>query len=427
MNLKERKPVGVQIAEATQRVQEKHPELAAETDEEVDAAISNNPVVTEAPSGPVVSETPPIEAPVAAEVTPSPAVTPQLEEWENVEIEDGDNGDKYVVRSPKEYVQRVKDGYMRRSDYSRKTSKLAKHRQWFDPMIESGELDTIAPMIERANNDPELAQAFVELYKRRQANQPLAYIPPGYEQYYQPRQAQQPIAPASQAYQQTFPTQQQYVQPNLQGPIVGDDGIEIDEYTKNAAQAVLRQYLSPLEQRLQEQQQWIDNQNHLLQQQRQQQELASQQRAQAEQKIRHVHSVLREKFPTEFDGSNNDIAKLKELDELAVRAGYDEQTYGYIGRFEQARALKYSGYQQSQPQAAYSSSPAARSLADVEAQARAAASAVAATVANQTVTGTPIQPSPPQRLSYRGPDGKNLVLKEQFQRALQNAKARHNS
>jgi hypothetical protein len=403
--VKTKKPISAQIADAALKVQERFPELAAEDDA---LALDSQ----EAPTAPTEApplEQPPADAPPADAPAPlTDSQAPAVDDWEDIEIEDTDNGNKYTVKAKKDYAQYVKDGYLRRSDYSRKTGKLAKHKEWLEPMINNGALDAIAPLIEKANSDDELATAFYELYQARQQGRPLVY-------------GVQPQPQAQTQAQQYIQPQAVYNQAQIQQPLYDENGIEVDEYTRNAVQGLLSQAMTPMQQKIAELTQWQQQQMSYLQQQQQQQQHLAQQRAQAERQIRHVHEVLRTRFPQEFDGTQNDVPKLQELDRLANQAGYSPEDYGYVGRFLQARELKYSGYQQQQTGSA---SPAARTLADVEAQSRAAAAAAAASVARTTTSGSPIQPQPPQRLSYRGPDGKKLPFKDAVKIAAQNAKAK---
>jgi hypothetical protein len=116
-------------------------------------------------------DAPPVAAvPVVA--TPVVAADPWAE-TEDIEYEDADTGEKFTVRAPKTYAERVKGGYQRRSLMDRKLMGLGKNRAWLEPLLERGELDTLAPYITAAQSDPALGEAFAKILTRKQLGLPL--------------------------------------------------------------------------------------------------------------------------------------------------------------------------------------------------------------------------------------------------------------
>jgi hypothetical protein len=96
-----------------------------------------------------------------------------MADYEDVEYEDPDLDKKFTVRVPKDAAAAVRNGYMRRADYSRKTMFLGDLRKTVEPLVGDGRLKAILPLIQRALEDPEYGNFVADAYNRRIAGQSL--------------------------------------------------------------------------------------------------------------------------------------------------------------------------------------------------------------------------------------------------------------
>jgi len=109
----------------------------------------------------------------AAEAAAQAILDRPADDFEEVEYEDPDLDQKFTVRVPKDSAAAVRNGYMRRADYSRKTMFLGDLRKTVEPLVGDGRLKAILPLIQRALEDPEYGNFVVDAYNRRIAGQPL--------------------------------------------------------------------------------------------------------------------------------------------------------------------------------------------------------------------------------------------------------------
>ncbi|GAC1428976.1 MAG: hypothetical protein NVSMB5_23580 [Candidatus Velthaea sp.] len=129
------------------------------------------PPADEPPAAPA-SDEPPADEP------PAPAVDAAPDLWAetaDVEYTDEDTGEKYVVRAPKSYAEKVKGGYARRSMMDRKLGAYQRNREWLDPLAEDGRLDRLSPYLQQIFADNDIQNAMVEVFARRQSGKPLKF------------------------------------------------------------------------------------------------------------------------------------------------------------------------------------------------------------------------------------------------------------
>ncbi|GAC1416009.1 MAG: hypothetical protein NVSMB64_26240 [Candidatus Velthaea sp.] len=96
-------------------------------------------------------------------------------ETADVEYTDEDTGEKYMVRAPKSYADKVKGGYARRSIMDRKLGAYQRNREWLDPLAEDGRLDKLSPYLQQIFSDNDIQNAMVEVFARRQSGKPLKF------------------------------------------------------------------------------------------------------------------------------------------------------------------------------------------------------------------------------------------------------------
>ncbi|MGB8520853.1 MAG: hypothetical protein WCD38_11890, partial [Candidatus Tumulicola sp.] len=224
-------------------------------------------------------------------------------EYDEIEYNDGDTGEKYKVRAPKSYAEKVRNGYTRRSMMDRHANALGKHKAWLEPLVVAGALDGIAPLIQDATRDPELAAALTQLYNRRRMGLPLA----------DPVQQQQQLPP--QQTQQTPSPQQE----DLLARLKADPNV--DDYTRG----VLESYLGPMSQELAQARSYIAEQRTYSQQQQQRQQATQQQQQMLNDAANRAEAELRALYPTEI---NQDTPH-----EMLARVGRYAQEGGYLQRF----------------------------------------------------------------------------------------------
>jgi hypothetical protein len=235
-----------------------------------------------------------------AGASPATATDPWTE-YDEIEYADGDTGEKYKVRAPKTYAEKVRNGYARRSIMDRHTGALGKHKTWLEPLVVAGALDGIAPLIQDATRDPELAAALTQIYNRRRMGLPLA-------DPVQQQQTPPPQAPAQQQQHEDLLARLK-VDPN------------IDDYTRG----VLENYLGPMTQELAQARTYIAEQRIATQQQQQRQQTATQQQQFLNDAASRAETELRQLYPDEI---NQQTPR-----ETLVRIGQYAQEGGYLQRF----------------------------------------------------------------------------------------------
>ena len=377
--------------------------------EVVDAAPLESPAasVEEAANGeafPAASAAEPVStatpAPAGEQQSTQAAAPVEQEEWEDAEWEDPTTKHQYRVKAPKGESEFLKKGWLARADYDKKLGVLGRVRQKLQPMIDSGYIEQVLPFFEYIDSDPTLAAAVGQLVNQRRQNQPLNYVQPGFE----------PQVHAQPAAQSQFAAQPQ-----------GNDEFA-DPYIQAAVSPIL-QKVSSLEQQLAA--------SYQAQQQQQQQQLQQQQLAQQNaQKWATVHQELARQYPSEFTGDPNnqaEIAKLAQLDQYASSAGYDEQSYGYVGRITYAKQV----LEQNTPRrvAAPVPSAAATSVAAAAQKANELARQASQNIANAMVVnaGNVAPAPPPKPRPLRDKNDKPLPIREAVQRSIANRKMKEAS
>lgn len=158
----------------------------SESAEELDARGVDAPL--EAPEAPEstqsaveVPEAPAeVAAPVEAPEAPAPPQTPipptaVNEDWSDLEIVDEDTGERFQVRAKKEYADKVRNGYARKSAMSRATHYLAKYKNTLEPLITSGRFDDVAALISRVEQDKTFRDAVYDLTYRYALGRPIQF------------------------------------------------------------------------------------------------------------------------------------------------------------------------------------------------------------------------------------------------------------
>jgi len=334
--------------------------------------------------------------PVAAQVAPAPAVGAQVAapdpfaEYEEVEYDDPDQGRKFTVRAPKTYAAEIRNGYARKSIMDRHATYLSKWRPLLEPLVTSGAFDQIAPVLQAATTDAQLADAVGEMWARYLQGRPIAFA----DSFQQP-QAQAPVAQA--------------VAPAAQAPAT-----DLDPFTAQIVEQVNRAMdarLTPVQQMLQQQE--AERQAGIQAQQQYQQT-----QARANQLAQQIEYTLRSYFPQTFVGDPaRDGPTLQRVAQYVRDAGMNQfAPESYV-----AAVYRMMGDtpQVVNPAAA---SPGARSVAEARAQGEALAAAAAAQVASGIGGGTAAAPAAPARgprkVETRGKDGVPLPVHEVAARVL---------
>jgi hypothetical protein len=307
------------------------------------------------------------------------------DEWSDLSFEH-DDGSKYTVRAKKAEVKQVERFNRRQAMVDRATTYLNKWKPQLEPLIASGQMEPIFPLLKRALEDKEYGDFVIAAYNRRVMGQPLV-----------PAVAPTVTAPITAAA------------PAVAAPAIGAVAAPVfeDQYLTDTVGPVLTQY----EQRLAAQQARLDQWET---QQRQQQEQAARQAEQNRQQaeaVRLAHMDIAQEYPTEFTGIlERDDAALQPIFRYARDAGA-VQKYGMRG------GIVWAARRLHDERAAYAGSPAAamidqldRSLvAGAAAQAAAARAVGAAAPASQ-----PVQRRAPQPPSRYQADGKTLKKARDF-------------
>lgn len=245
------------------------------------AAAASQPAAPKAATG--ADAQPAAPAPAASPAAAAPgtqpaAATDPWTEYEEVEYSDGDTGEKFTVRALKSEAQKVKDGYARRSVMDRNSAYLKRHRAAIEPLIESGQFDSLAPLIQDAVRDPQLANDIATVYNRRRMGLPVFDTAAA-------------AAGAVQAAQQGAPPTQEQAR-DILADLKADP--DVDDYTKG----YLVKYLTPLAQQLTQQLTgWQRQQDDTQQRYRQQQQQEQQRIEVANQATREIRAL----YPNEFN------------------------------------------------------------------------------------------------------------------------------
>ena len=320
-----------------------------------------------------------------------------VDEWadaETFEFEDPDLDVKIPMRVPKQYAQSAKRGYGKMAAYDRAISYLKNAEPALRPLIESGQLNQLLPLIQTALQDPEFGDFVVKGYQRRQQGLPLI------------EQARQEAAVAGAA--------PQYVQQAPgQGPLV--DESQLDPFFAEQLRPVLST-VQTLQQQIE-----ADRRARAEADERQRQTVAQQQ-------------AESQRINSEVAAAHRDLAtmypNLVRLD-LGARDPYLERAInyardaGYVARYGIAAGIVFGAQQvaalEAERQAA-TASPAAAALNHAEnAQLTDLARQQAAAASRAVGSGAPMQvppPAPPQRPGTMGADGKRKPA-DQYLREMQ--------
>ena len=295
-------------------------------------------------------------------------IQPQVDPWaefDEIEYEDSDTGEKFPVRAQKSYAQKVKDGYARRSVMDRNARYLAGAKQTLEPLITSGEFYKIQPMLDMALHDPTLASAMGELYARHITGQPITF---------------------SDAVAQASPQQRQEAQQHVAA------GTDLDSIQDPLVRQVVEGLDNRMAARLAPYQEELNRTRGLAEAQEQARRNEAFARNQAARTYNEALTELRTVYPTDFNGAETDHQKISALWQYANSAGYIGQPgpQGYDPM--QIRLGLRLAYRERMATSIPSPAVQALSAAQVEQNARAQA---ANQVAGRTGGGnvTPIKPA----------------------------------
>ena len=324
-------------------------------------------------------------AAVAAPVAPAPEgeqpLAPEVDAWaETVDVEytDGDTGEKFVVRAPKAYADKVKNGYARRSIMDRQGGYLSKHKGWIEPLIENKQFDDVAPVIQRAIQDPDFADYIASAYMRR-----LNGLPLNVDQRAALSQAAEAAPVVAAVAARATPA-------SAESMLIALDSDEtIDDYTK----AAIRKGLTPLvdayastQAQLAEAQAYTQQQRQNEQTQAQQAEVYDRQRRTGEQ----GRQALMRVFPDEYNDTTPREKWMQVMEYISnsnMFAQYGEAPSTFVLAAQAIRSpLGLAGI--GRP-AMVASSPAAQTIAEVRAQGERLAATATNGVARSTTARTP--------------------------------------
>ena len=313
---------------------------------------------------------PSIEQPLAPEADPWAETT-------DVEYTDGDTGEKYTVRAPKSYADKIKNGYARRSIMDRNSGYLSKHKGWIEPLIENKQFDDVAPVIQRAIIDPDFADYIASAYMRRMNGLPL-----NIEQ----RAALASAADAAPAV--AAKSNRGSASPESMLAALDNDDT-IDDYTKGA----LRKALAPFadayastQSQLADAQAYTQRQYQNEQSQAQQAELYDRQRRTGEQGRQALMRVLPDEY-NETTPREKWMQVMEYISSSNMFAQYGEGPSTFVLAAQAIRSpLGLSGI--GRP-AMVASSPAAQTIAEVRAQGERLAATATSGVARSTAARAP--------------------------------------
>jgi hypothetical protein len=228
-------------------------------------------------------------------IEPQPVAFDPWADVEDVEYEDADTGEHFVVRAPKSYASKVKDGYARRSVMDRNSRYLAQAKPILEPLITSGQFSSIQPLLDRALHDPEFAETVGDLYQRRLRGEPLTQT--------QEKQLNQGLVAVQQEAEASPELEEAY-----NDPYVRAIGSLVDK-------AIMAK-LSPFQEELSRTRQYEEQR----QRQEQQERLADQEARRVKTEIL---SEMKSLYPAEFGGSDSDASvRIGRLFNYAVQSGY---------------------------------------------------------------------------------------------------------
>jgi hypothetical protein len=124
-----------------------------------------------------VADAPPEPAeptPVAAKPAETPAATP--DPWadaEEIDYDDTDFDKKYKVKAPKSDAEAIRKGYMRQSDYSKKTAYLGKYKPLFETLVGTGGIETAAAVWELGQQNEAYRNYLLDGYYKAVTGKPL--------------------------------------------------------------------------------------------------------------------------------------------------------------------------------------------------------------------------------------------------------------
>lgn len=352
----------------------------------------------------------PAGAAVVDSATGQPVVAP-AEEWVDVEIEDPEAGRSFKARVLKGEEAPAKGGWLRRSDYTKKTQFLSRYKPLLEPMIASGEFEYVAPYLQRVTTDPAFAQAVVELYQQALQGQPLRYGVPA------------PAAPAAGgAAPSAAPAAGVDVKAELAK--IAAENPDLDQYALEALGRAIPSLLGPV----QERQKYYDQRFAQLDERATQEQRTVEQQRQVQQANRQfayeAQAAFGNAYPQEFTGADTDYQKLGELYTYAQKAGYVQQ-YGPMGGLFAAKRAIDAAKAEYTPSAAAAAVQQRSALDEIEArsQQRAVADRVAAGLgggaAGGAGGGTPSGPTVLTGAALRDKNGKLLPTNQIIRKFVQ--------
>ncbi len=263
---------------------------------------------------------------------------------------------------------------------------LGEAKSILEPLITSGNMRQLLPLIQRAQQDPEYAQFVVEAYNRRVAGKPLI---------------EEALAQAQAAGQAQVVPQETFDPNAMQGY-----GVETDPFLASA--------LAPLQAKLNEALTWQQQQQAQAQQVQQQQQQQAREQQELFHQLQGGHQDLAARYPDEFTGDlTRDQARFNQVVQYATQAGYDK-LYGVRASLVLAAdALR-------QARSEYSS-PAAELLAQND-QALQNAAAIQAASARNVGGGAPPAPAArqaPKPVAVNRADGTRKSPKEYANEVIQ--------
>lgn len=312
---------------------------------------------------PPVTETP--GEPNKVVQTQAAAIVDEFADAEDIEYE-ADGGAKLKVRVPKAYSAQVKDAFMRRSDYSKKTHTLGALFTALPPNIDAQTLNDVSKMIKASFDDPAYGKVVREAYIRRMEGKALTWSD------------QQALAAAGVA---AAPVEQ------------------IEEYEDPIVAATLDKKLKP----------FLDWQNEQKAAQAKQTE-TQQQQWQARQSGEALASSIRWALSTEHPGEFSHLPTNENDANIAALGKWAEEN-GLIDLYGYTPSMFVIARQKRGATAAPVQSTAAATIRDIKDAATQRGNAIAAEVANRvapggTSMGHAAQPTPSNRVGTRTKDGK---------------------
>ena len=147
-------------------------------------AATATPAPADAPKPAVAAS----DAAPGATTAPAAAAEPAID-WEDVSIDSGIPDVKYSIRAPKDQVEQIKRGFAREADYTRRTMALGRHRPLLTELLQPDPkfnnqtaMDVLAPYLDGAIKNPALGARMSELFARFTQGRPMYFadeIAPG--------------------------------------------------------------------------------------------------------------------------------------------------------------------------------------------------------------------------------------------------------